>query len=61
MTAFRQWSKDRTGKEFPGRFLQRIREFFSSGKDNYSKDKDRDSYGKTDLKLNKSYGSKYQK
>ena len=47
--------------KFPGRFLQRIREFFSSGKDNYSKDKDRDSYGKTDRKLNKSYGSKYQK
>ncbi len=42
--------------KFPGRFLQKIRELFSLGKD-----KDKDSYSKTDRKLDKSYGSKYQK
>ena len=38
--------------KFPGRFLQRIRELFSSDKDKYSK---------PDRKLDRSYGSKYQK
>jgi hypothetical protein len=36
--------------------MQRIRELFSSGKDN-----DRNSYSKTEKKLGGSYGSKYQK
>ena len=38
--------------KFPGRLLQKIRELFSS---------DKDKYNKTDKKLGKSYGSKYQK
>ena len=39
---------------FPGRLLQRIRELFSFGKD-------KESNSKTDRKLDRSYGSKYQK
>ena len=40
---------------FPGRLMQRIRELFSFGKDK------KDNYSKTDKKLGRSYGSKYQK
>ena len=42
---------------FPGRLLQRIRELFSSGKNEYGKP----GGSKDDRKLDRSYGSKYQK
>ena len=42
---------------FPGRFLQRIRELFSFNKKEYSQPRS----SKDDRKLDRSYGSKYQK
>lgn len=42
---------------FPGRLLQRIRELFTSSKKDYSQPRN----SKDDRKLDRSYGSKYQK